>query len=97
MCPFIITKRKGKRNSKEKGLKLRKIDRRKRKMLVSKAFHNTKHLISMGVGSHSSLSTCSDTYNLAPFSSFYPSSLQRTLVPFVVILMAECILFSTAP
>ena len=33
---------KGKRNSKERNIKSRKIDKRKRKMLVSKAFYNTK-------------------------------------------------------
>jgi len=33
-------KRKRKRNSKKRNIKSRKIDKRKRKMLVSKAFHN---------------------------------------------------------
>ena len=42
MCLFIITKRKRKRNSKEK--KSRKIDKRKRKMLVSKCSITTKKL-----------------------------------------------------
>jgi len=44
MCLFIVTKRKRKRNSKEKkrNIKSRKIDKRKRKMLVSKVFYNKK-------------------------------------------------------
>ena len=36
MCLFIITKRKNKRNSKKRNIKSRKIDKRERKMLVSK-------------------------------------------------------------
>jgi len=44
MCLFIVTKRKRKRNLKEKkrNIKSRKIDKRKRKMLVSKVFYNKK-------------------------------------------------------
>ena len=42
-----LLKRKKKRNSKEKKyIKSRKIDKRKRKMLVSKAFHNKKSTLS---------------------------------------------------
>jgi len=45
-CLFIITKKKKKKKKKKKfkrkrNIKFRKIDKRKRKMLVSKAFHNT--------------------------------------------------------
>jgi len=43
-CLFIVTKKKKKKN-----IKSRKIDRRKRKMLVSKAFHNKRgHLWRQG-------------------------------------------------
>jgi len=41
MCLFIINK-KEKEIQKKRNIKSRKIDKRKRKMLVSKAFHNTK-------------------------------------------------------
>jgi len=36
----LLSKRKVKEKEKEKQYKIRKIDKRKRKMLVSKAFHN---------------------------------------------------------
>ena len=40
MCLFIVNK-KEKEIQKKRNIKSRKIDKRKRKMLVSKAFHNT--------------------------------------------------------
>jgi len=40
MCLFIINK-KEKEIQKKRNIKSRKIDKRKRKMLVSKVFHNT--------------------------------------------------------
>jgi len=41
MCLFIVTKKKNKIKIK---IKSRKIDKRKRKMLVFKAFHNTMQM-----------------------------------------------------
>ena len=44
MCLFIVTKKKKKKKKKfkrKRNIKSRKIDKRKRKMLMSKAFHNT--------------------------------------------------------
>jgi len=43
MYLFIITKKKKKKKFKRKEIS-RKIDKRKRKILVSKAFHNTSRL-----------------------------------------------------
>jgi len=41
MCLFVVTKKeKEKEIQKKRNIKSRKIDRRKRKILVSKAFHN---------------------------------------------------------
>jgi len=43
-CLFIVTKKKKKKKKeiqKKRNIKSRKIDKRKRKMLVSKVFHNT--------------------------------------------------------
>jgi len=54
-CASSLSKRK--RNSKEKkrNIKLRKIDKRKRKILVSKVFHNTVDLKSMVLSNTSQL------------------------------------------
>jgi len=41
----LLIKRKRKRNSKEKKYKIKKIDNKKRKMLVSKAFYNIHHAL----------------------------------------------------
>jgi len=44
-CLFIVTKKKKKKKKeiqKKRNIKSRKIDKRKGKMLVSKAFHNTR-------------------------------------------------------
>jgi len=40
-CLFIVTKEKEKEIQKKRNIKSRKIDKRKRKMLVSKVFHNS--------------------------------------------------------
>jgi len=40
-----LLKEKEKEIQKKRNIKSRKIDKRKRKMLVSKAFHNSSHLI----------------------------------------------------
>ena len=42
-CLFIVTKKK-KKFKRKRNIKSRKIDKRKRKILVSKAFHNTLYI-----------------------------------------------------
>jgi len=46
MCLFIVTKEKEKEKEiqKKRNIKSRKIDKRKRKMLVSKMFHNIQFM-----------------------------------------------------
>jgi len=58
MCLFIVTKRKKEKEQeiqKKRNIKSRKIDKRKRKMLVSEAFHNTNQI--SGIMDISKLST----------------------------------------
>jgi len=52
MCLFIIKKKKKKKEiQKKRNIKSRKIDKRKRKMLVSKVFHNNVVLCSVDISS----------------------------------------------